>query len=94
MLHNKPSPLAGNCWPNNPVNTVVCSEPKRKRVVFLIAMTLVASAVAGEPNVVEWQRGDGLTELRIESGAGQVIATYQLDLNRHHQPAFPGENAL
>jgi hypothetical protein len=53
--------------------------------VFTIA--LAAASLAGEPNIVERQRSDGLTELRVVSDAGQTIATYRVDLIHHHAPA-------
>jgi alpha-L-fucosidase len=47
---------------------------------------LAALSLAGEPTVVEQQRGDGRTELRVVSAAGHTIATYDVDVAHHHEP--------
>ncbi|MCF7731292.1 MAG: alpha-L-fucosidase [Akkermansiaceae bacterium] len=58
------------------------------RLLFSTLAILAAVLLqAGEPKVVEQQRGDGLTELRVVSDAGQTLATYQVDLKTHHEPA-------
>lgn len=53
----------------------------------IVAVALSVQVLAGEPNVVEQTRPDGLTELRVVADTGQSIVTYQLDLQHHYEPA-------
>ena len=55
--------------------------------LLLTVITLTARALAGEPNVIEQQRSDGVTELRVVSEAGNDVATYRVDLKQRHEPA-------
>jgi alpha-L-fucosidase len=51
-----------------------------------LGLVLAMSAYAGEPEVVEQTRADGLTELRVVAD-GKKRATWVVDLKQHHEPA-------
>jgi alpha-L-fucosidase len=52
----------------------------------VVAGTCGVPAHSAEPAVVEKQRGDGITELRVVSDAGKELAAYTVDLQRHRAP--------
>jgi alpha-L-fucosidase len=55
--------------------------------LIVVATALATAALAGEPNVVEQLRPDGLTELHVVADTGKTSATYRVDLKHHHEPA-------
>ena len=55
--------------------------------ILMTAAALTLTGLAGEPSVAERTLSNGLTELRVVSNAGQTIATYQVDLKHHQEPA-------
>lgn len=57
-----------------------------KTLPCFLAMVLPASVLAGEPEVSEQGRPDGMTELRVTAD-GKERETYVIDLKHHHAPA-------
>jgi alpha-L-fucosidase len=55
--------------------------------MLILSAALTLNGLADEPSVVEKPLDGGLTELCVMSDAGKVVATYQVNLGTHHEPA-------
>ena len=66
----------------------------KNRLLLLVSIAAIAIGYAAEPSVTEIRQADGTSVIQVKAADDTPLATYTIDLAKHHYPATSPDDPL